>query len=70
MNSYARILIPWYYIPNRLLGCYRDKDGYYWLTGRTDDVLNVSGHRLGTAELESALVQHTDVVEAAVVSLC
>ena len=70
MNSYARILIPWYYIPNQLLGCYRDKDGYYWLTGRTDDVLNVSGHRLGTAELESALVQHTDVVEAAVVSLC
>ena len=37
-------------------GCYRDKDGYYWITGRVDDVLNVSGHRLGTAEIESALV--------------
>ncbi|KAI6658888.1 Acetyl-coenzyme A synthetase, cytoplasmic isoform X3 [Oopsacas minuta] len=49
-------------------GCYRDKEGYYWLTGRTDDILNVAGHRLGTAELESALVQHVDIVEAAVVS--
>ena len=50
-------------------GCYRDKEGYYWLTGRIDDILNTSGHRLGTAEIESALVQHLDVVEAAVVSL-
>ena len=48
-------------------GCKRDEDGYYWITGRVDDVLNVSGHRLGTAELESALIQHEDVAEAAVV---
>ncbi len=48
-------------------GARRDKDGYYWITGRVDDVLNVSGHRLGTAELESALVQHQAVAEAAVV---
>jgi len=50
-------------------GCKRDEDGYYWITGRVDDVLNVSGHRLGTAELESALIQHEDVAEAAVVGL-
>lgn len=48
-------------------GCKRDKDGYYWITGRIDDVLNVSGHRIGTAEVESALVEHAAVVEAAVV---
>jgi acetyl-CoA synthetase len=48
-------------------GCTRDQDGYYWITGRIDDVLNVSGHRLGTAEVESALVAHEAVVEAAVV---
>ena len=48
-------------------GCRRDKDGYYWITGRVDDVLNVSGHRLGTAEIESALVAHPAVAEAAVV---
>jgi acetyl-CoA synthetase len=48
-------------------GCQRDKDGYYWITGRIDDVLNVSGHRLGTAEVESALVAHEAVAEAAVV---
>jgi acetyl-CoA synthetase len=48
-------------------GCRRDADGYYWITGRVDDVLNVSGHRLGTAEIESALVLHDDVAEAAVV---
>ncbi|MBT8077242.1 MAG: acetate--CoA ligase [Gammaproteobacteria bacterium] len=55
-------------------GCYftgdgarRDEDGYYWITGRVDDVLNVSGHRMGTAEVESALVAHQDVAEAAVV---
>ncbi len=55
-------------------GCYftgdgakRDEDGYYWITGRVDDVLNVAGHRLGTAEIESALVAHTKVAEAAVV---
>jgi acetyl-CoA synthetase len=48
-------------------GCRRDEDGYYWITGRVDDVINVSGHRLGTAEIESALVGHNDVAEAAVV---
>src|SRR5882672_6060873 len=48
-------------------GCRRDEDGYYWITGRVDDVINVSGHRLGTAEVESALVGHKDVAEAAVV---
>ncbi len=48
-------------------GCRRDADGYYWITGRVDDVINVSGHRLGTAEVESALVAHTKVAEAAVV---
>jgi acetyl-CoA synthetase len=48
-------------------GCRRDKDGYYWITGRVDDVINVSGHRMGTAEVESALVAHDAVSEAAVV---
>jgi len=48
-------------------GCRRDADGYYWITGRVDDVINVSGHRIGTAEVESALVLHKDVAEAAVV---
>jgi acetyl-CoA synthetase len=48
-------------------GARRDEDGYYWITGRVDDVINVSGHRLGTAEVESALVAHEDVAEAAVV---
>ncbi|MCK9517489.1 MAG: acetate--CoA ligase [Dehalococcoidia bacterium] len=48
-------------------GCHRDKDGYYWITGRVDDVLNVAGHRLGTAEIEGAIVGHEAVAEAAVV---
>jgi acetyl-CoA synthetase len=48
-------------------GARRDEDGYYWITGRVDDVLNVSGHRMGTAEIESALVAHPKVAEAAVV---
>jgi len=48
-------------------GCRRDADGYYWITGRVDDVINVSGHRMGTAEVESALVAHEKVSEAAVV---
>jgi acetyl-CoA synthetase len=48
-------------------GCRRDEDGYYWITGRVDDVINVSGHRMGTAEVESALVAHEKVSEAAVV---
>ncbi|MFC4295281.1 acetate--CoA ligase [Novosphingobium tardum] len=50
-------------------GCRRDEDGYYWITGRVDDVINVSGHRMGTAEVESALVAHTLVAEAAVVGM-
>ena len=48
-------------------GCKRDADGYYWITGRVDDVLNTSGHRMGTAEVENALVSHPQVAEAAVV---
>jgi len=50
-------------------GCRRDEDGYYWITGRVDDVINVSGHRMGTAEVESALVAHARVAEAAVVGM-
>ena len=50
-------------------GCRRDADGYYWITGRIDDVINVSGHRMGTAEIESALVLHHQVAEAAVVGM-
>ncbi|TIX50625.1 acetate--CoA ligase [Alteraurantiacibacter aquimixticola] len=50
-------------------GCRRDEDGYYWITGRIDDVINVSGHRMGTAEVESALVDHDAVAEAAVVGM-
>ena len=50
-------------------GCKRDEDGYYWITGRVDDVINVSGHRMGTAEVESALVAHECVAEAAVVGM-
>ena len=56
---------PGYYMTGD--GAYLDADGYYWITGRTDDVINVSGHRLGTAEIESALISHPDVAEAAVV---
>jgi len=50
-------------------GCRRDEDGYYWITGRVDDVINISGHRMGTAEVESALVAHKSVAEAAVVGM-
>ena len=50
-------------------GCKRDEDGYYWITGRVDDVINVSGHRMGAAEVESALVAHAKVAEAAVVGM-
>jgi acetyl-CoA synthetase len=57
--------VPGYYFTGD--GCKRDADGYYWITGRIDDVINVSGHRLGTAEVESALVSHPYVAEAAVV---
>ena len=58
-------MCPGYYFTGD--GARRDEDGYYWITGRVDDVLNVSGHRLGTAEIESALVLHPKVAEAAVV---
>jgi len=57
--------VPGYYFSGD--GCRRDEDGYFWITGRVDDVINVSGHRLGTAEIESALVAHPAVAEAAVV---
>ena len=50
-------------------GARRDEDGYFWITGRIDDVINVSGHRLSTAEIESALVAHTAVAEAAVIAI-
>ena len=63
-ETYFR-LYPGYYFTGD--GCRRDKDGYYWITGRVDDVINVSGHRIGTAEVESALVLHNKVAEAAVV---
>lgn len=58
-------MYPGYYFTGD--GCRRDEDGYYWITGRVDDVINVSGHRMGTAEVESALVLHSAVSEAAVV---
>ena len=63
-ETYFR-LYPGYYFTGD--GCRRDEDGYYWITGRVDDVINVSGHRIGTAEVESALVLHKKVAEAAVV---
>eukprot|EP00560_Eucampia_antarctica_P007504 CAMPEP_0197828480 /NCGR_PEP_ID=MMETSP1437-20131217/5030_1 /TAXON_ID=49252 ORGANISM="Eucampia antarctica, Strain CCMP1452" /NCGR_SAMPLE_ID=MMETSP1437 /ASSEMBLY_ACC=CAM_ASM_001096 /LENGTH=509 /DNA_ID=CAMNT_0043429697 /DNA_START=8 /DNA_END=1537 /DNA_ORIENTATION=+ len=56
---------PGYYFPGD--GCYRDEDGFIWITGRVDDVLNVSGHRIGTAEIESALVAHPAVAQAAAI---
>jgi acetyl-CoA synthetase len=63
MDTYLRPY-PGYYFTGD--GCRRDEDGYYWITGRVDDVINVSGHRLGTAEIESALVTHPGCAEAAV----
>ena len=64
VDTYLRTY-PGYYITGD--GCTRDEDGYYWITGRVDDVINVSGHRIGTAEVESALVTHPACAEAAVV---
>ena len=64
VNTYFKPF-PGYYFTGD--GCRRDKDGYYWITGRVDDVINVSGHRMGTAEVESALVAHPSCAEAAVV---
>ncbi|MCZ6729941.1 MAG: acetate--CoA ligase [SAR324 cluster bacterium] len=65
-NTYFVQYPPYYFTGD---GCRRDADGYYWITGRVDDVINVSGHRLGTAEVESALVAHPSVAEAAVVGM-
>ena len=64
LKTYFSQYPPFYFTGD---GCRRDEDGYYWITGRVDDVINVSGHRLGTAEVESALVAHQAVAEAAVV---
>ena len=64
MQTYLTVY-PGYYFTGD--GCRRDEDGYYWITGRVDDVINVSGHRMGTAEVESALVTHSSCAEAAVV---
>ncbi len=64
IDTYFSTFDGWYFTGD---GVRRDEDGYYWITGRVDDVLNVSGHRMGTAEVESALVAHKDVAEAAVV---
>ncbi len=64
VETYFSTFDGWYFTGD---GVRRDEDGYYWITGRVDDVLNVSGHRMGTAEVESALVAHKDVAEAAVV---
>ncbi|MGI9206006.1 MAG: acetate--CoA ligase [Woeseiaceae bacterium] len=64
VDTYFSTFDGWYFTGD---GVRRDADGYYWITGRVDDVLNVSGHRMGTAEVESALVAHKDVAEAAVV---
>ena len=64
MDTYLRPFKGYYFTGD---GCRRDEDGYYWITGRVDDVINVSGHRLGTAEVESALVNHPACAEAAVV---
>jgi len=63
-ETYFKVFDGYYYSGD---GCKRDEDGYYWITGRVDDVINVSGHRMGTAEVESALVSHPDVAEAAVI---
>jgi len=65
INTYFRTYPGKYFTGD---GCRRDEDGYYWITGRVDDVINVAGHRLGTAEVESALVENTKVAEAAVVA--
>ncbi len=66
MNTYFQQYAGYYFTED---GCVRDEDGYYWITGRVDDVVNVSGHRMGTAEIESALVSHKAVSEAAVVGV-
>lgn len=65
-RQYFDVFPGYYFTGDR---CIRDKDGWYWITGRMDDVMNVSGHRIGSAEVESALVEHKDIVEAAVVGV-
>jgi len=65
-QTYFTTFKGWYFTGD---GCRRDEDGYYWITGRIDDVINVSGHRMGTAEIKSALVAHAKVAEAAVVGM-
>jgi len=65
-QTYFTTFKGWYFTGD---GCRRDEDGYYWITGRIDDVINVSGHRMGTAEIESALVAHAKIAEAAVVGM-
>ena len=64
IDTYYSTYKPYYFTGD---GARRDADGYYWITGRVDDVMNISGHRMGTAEVESALVLHESVAEAAVV---
>lgn len=64
-NADSKLISDRFYITGD--GCRRDKDGYFWLTGRVDDVINVSGHRIGTAEVESSLDEHQHCAEAAVV---
>jgi len=66
MGMFLNVLL-FAYCSVLFLGAYRDKDGYYWITGRIDDLMNVSGHLLSTAQVESALVEHSSISEAAVV---
>ena len=66
LNVYMRPYRGYYFTGD---GCIRDEDGFFWITGRVDDVMNVSGHRIGTAEIESAIVAHDSAAEAAVVGV-
>jgi len=66
MQTYMKVYDGFYFTGD---GCRRDEDGFYWITGRVDDVLNCSGHRIGTAEIEAAICQHDHCVEAAVVGV-
>merc|ERR1712072_575905 len=66
VETYLNVFPGYYFTADR---CIRDKDGWYWVVGRMDDVINVSGHRIGSAEVESALVEHKYIVESAVVGI-
>ena len=66
LQTYMSSYKPFYFTGD---GCHRDVDGYIWITGRVDDVVNVSGHRIGSAEVESALITHTGVAESAVIGI-